>query len=51
MSTISGSVPSWHTLSEYLPVLQLKSPMIRIDPSEENLSISFSSSSNRSVRK
>ena len=31
--------------------MQLKSPMIRIDPREEILSISFSSSPNTSVRK
>ena len=32
---------SQQTLSEYLPVLELKSPIRRIDPKAENFSISF----------
>ena len=41
-------LPSWQTMSEYLPFLKFKSPIRRIEPREENFPISFSSSSNRS---
>ena len=42
---------SRQTLSEYLRVLELKSPIRIIDPKAENFSISFLSSSNSSGQK